>query len=82
MDSAAKSAGERPKFSIKRLQPELAAKIKTAFADFAWSDTSLEKAYAPANQAKFVPISYQQDWPAVREIEERATALLTPSGSS
>jgi phosphonate transport system substrate-binding protein len=65
-----------------QLQPELATKIKTAFLDFAWADTSLEKAYAPANQSKFVPVTYQADWTAVREVEERAAALLKTNGGS
>lgn len=65
-----------------QLQPELAAKIKTAFLDFEWKDSSLEKAYAPAHQSKFVPASYKEDWTAVREVEERAAALLKMNGGS
>lgn len=59
-----------------QLQSELAGKLKIAFLEFEWRDTSLEKAYAPAHQSKFVPVTYQADWTAVREVEERAAALL------
>lgn len=59
-----------------QLRPDLAEKIKTAFLDFNWQDTSLEKAYAAAEQTKFVPVSYQKDWASVREVEEHIDSLL------
>jgi len=60
-----------------RLQPELAAKVKQAFLDFEWKDSSLEKAYAPAGQSKFVSVAYKTDWATVRELEASIAGLLS-----
>ncbi|MDX1947287.1 MAG: PhnD/SsuA/transferrin family substrate-binding protein [Pirellulaceae bacterium] len=62
-----------------QLKPELADKVKEAFLKFPWEGTSLAAAYAPANQTKFVPVSYQKDWQVVREFEERVDKLLETS---
>jgi phosphonate transport system substrate-binding protein len=52
------------------LKPELAKKIKEAFLTFKWEGTGLEKAYLPANQVKFVEVSYKKDWESVRAIDK------------
>ncbi len=59
-----------------QLKPELAAKIKTAFLEFPWAGTSLEKEYAAAGQSKFVAISYKTDWAPIREMDEQASKLM------
>ncbi|WP_254512638.1 PhnD/SsuA/transferrin family substrate-binding protein [Anatilimnocola floriformis] len=59
-----------------QLKPELAEKVKTAFLEFRWAGTSLEKAYAAAQQSRFVPASYQNDWQSVRDIEDQVSSLL------
>lgn len=59
-----------------QLKPELAQKIKTAFLEFPWQDSSLQKAYAAAHQSKFVPVSYKNDWQSVREVEEYLSSLV------
>jgi phosphonate transport system substrate-binding protein len=59
-----------------RLKPELAEKIKKAFFDFRWEGSSLQKAYSPAGQTKFVPISYKEAWAPVREMERSALELV------
>src|SRR5262249_45425964 len=58
------------------LQPDLAKKVKEAFLTFNWAGTALEAAYKPANQTKFVAISYKDDWKAVREIDEAMNQLV------
>jgi phosphonate transport system substrate-binding protein len=59
-----------------QLKPELVQKIKTAFLEFPWQDSSLQKAYAAAKQSKFVPVSYKDDWKSVREVEEHLSSLV------
>ena len=59
-----------------RLKPELAKKLTDAFFDFPWEGSSLQKAYSPAGQTKFVPISYKEDWAPVREMEQSALELV------
>ncbi|QDU31872.1 Phosphate-import protein PhnD precursor [Anatilimnocola aggregata] len=59
-----------------QLHPELVQKVKTAFLDFPWPGTSLEKAYAAAQQSRFVPATYQADWQPVRDVEDHLAALL------
>ena len=59
-----------------QLKPELAAKVKQAFLDFDWKGSSLEKAYAPAHQTKFVAVAYKDAWQSVREVEEKIAGLL------
>jgi len=56
---------------VHNLKPELASRIRSAFLDFNWSGTSLERAYKAANQVKFVPISFKRDWAIVRDIDEQ-----------
>ncbi len=59
-----------------QLQPDLAGKIRQAFLEFDWKGSSLEKAYAPAKQSKFVAVAYKETWQPVREVEEKIAALL------
>jgi phosphonate transport system substrate-binding protein len=55
---------------VYNLKPDLAAKVRDAFLKFDWKGTGLEKSLGPAGQAKFVPISYKDDWKYVREIDQ------------
>jgi len=48
------------------LAPALAAKIKEAFATFAWTGSGLEKEFA---EDKFIPITYRKDWDVVRKVD-------------
>lgn len=59
-----------------RLSPALADKVKAAFLEFNFAGTSLEKAYGPAGQTKFVPIDYREHWASVRETNEFVGTLL------
>lgn len=52
-----------------RLAPPLAKAVRDAFQSFDWSGTSLAKAYASANQARFVPVDYKEHWRAVRAVD-------------
>ena len=54
------------------LKPELAAKVREAFASFKWEGTALLKEFernVPPAQA-FIPITYKGHWQVVREVDE------------
>jgi phosphonate transport system substrate-binding protein len=59
-----------------RLKPELAKKLTDAFFSFSWEGSTLQKAYSPAGQTKFVRISYKDDWAPVRKMESSALELV------
>ena len=61
---------------VYNLKPELAKKVREAFLTFKWEGTSLEKAYAPANQSKFVEVNYKEHWKAVRDVDEAVEELV------
>jgi len=52
------------------LNPELAQQIRAALLSFDWKGTPLEKVYGPAGKARFVPISYKDQWSFVRFIDD------------
>ncbi|MBU2099570.1 MAG: phosphate/phosphite/phosphonate ABC transporter substrate-binding protein, partial [Gammaproteobacteria bacterium] len=52
------------------LSPELSAKIKEAFFSFDWEGSALQREFADAGMAQFIPISYQEHWRVIREIDE------------
>jgi phosphonate transport system substrate-binding protein len=52
------------------LKPALAAEIRGAILDFDWKGTGMEKEFASANQTRFVPVDYKNDWALVRRIDD------------
>lgn len=52
------------------LKPELAAQIREAFFSFNWEGSALQREFADAGMASFIPITYQQQWRVIREIDE------------
>jgi phosphonate transport system substrate-binding protein len=49
------------------LHPELAARVREAFLTFPWEGSELAKAFE--KEAGFIPISYQEHWPVIRQID-------------
>jgi phosphonate transport system substrate-binding protein len=58
------------------LPPEMQAKVKTAFTNFQFADTSVGKRYGPQGKVKFAPVNYEKDWEYVRKIDDTLTHLL------
>jgi phosphonate transport system substrate-binding protein len=56
------------------LKPELADKVKRAFAEFNWEGTELAK---KTGHAKFVPVTYKDDFAAVRQVDSTMAKLDT-----
>lgn len=52
------------------LSPGLSAKIREAFFSFDWEGTALQREFADAGMAQFIPITYKQHWQVIREIDE------------
>jgi phosphonate transport system substrate-binding protein len=57
---------------VYNLKPELAEKVKQAFFTFNWDGTDLLKEFQSSEppQEKFLPITYQQHWQVVRDIDK------------
>lgn len=52
------------------LHPELQSRIRQAFFSFDWEGTALQREFAEAGMAQFLPISYQEHWAVIRTIDE------------
>lgn len=52
------------------LTPELQEKIKEAFFSFDWAGTKLEEEFSKSGEAQFIPITFQEDWSVIRQIDE------------
>ncbi|PMR74508.1 phosphate/phosphite/phosphonate ABC transporter substrate-binding protein [Billgrantia endophytica] len=55
---------------LYNLHPDLAEKIREAFFSFEWEGTALAQEFASADEAQFIPISYQEHWEVIRTINE------------
>jgi phosphonate transport system substrate-binding protein len=56
------------------LKPELAEKIRLAFETFQWdkadgSPSSLKLEFSSSDYARFIPVSYKNDWEIIRQID-------------
>ena len=52
------------------LAPDLVEKIRSAFLEYAWNGTDLEKLFAGSGATKFVPVVYKNDFEWVRLIAD------------
>jgi phosphonate transport system substrate-binding protein len=57
---------------VYNLKPELAEKIKDAFFSFDWQGSALLAEFSTSEppSEQFVPITYQENWSVVREIDQ------------
>ncbi|RKQ73757.1 phosphate/phosphite/phosphonate ABC transporter substrate-binding protein [Oceanibaculum indicum] len=55
---------------VYNLKPELAEKVKQAFATFDWEGSDLKKEFEKSGEAKFIPITYKGHWEVVRKIDQ------------
>lgn len=60
------------------LEPELVAKIHEAFFSFDFAGTTLGDEFAGVS--KFIPITYQDQWAVIRQIQESNGVQYTPQG--
>ncbi|SDX39499.1 phosphonate transport system substrate-binding protein [Roseicitreum antarcticum] len=51
------------------LHPDLQEKIGEAFFSFDWTGTTMETEFQNSGEAQFIPITYQEYWSVIREID-------------
>jgi len=54
---------------VYNLKPELQDKIREAFFSFDWEGTKLQKEFEKSGEAKFIPITFKEDWDVIRKID-------------
>lgn len=59
------------------LTPELQEKIKDAFFSFEWAGSKLEEEFSKSGEAKFVPITFKDNWAVIRQIDEASGVEYT-----
>ncbi|WP_299754689.1 phosphate/phosphite/phosphonate ABC transporter substrate-binding protein [uncultured Chloroflexus sp.] len=55
---------------VYNLTPELAAKVREAFATFNWEGSSLQQEFSKSGEAQFIPITYKEHWEVIRQIDK------------
>lgn len=55
---------------VYNLKPELQDKIREAFFSFNWDGTKLQKEFEKSGEAKFIPITFKEDWEVIRKIDD------------
>ncbi len=56
--------------TVYNLHPELQEKIRSAFFSFDWTGTALEAEFSRSGEAQFIPITFQEHWSVIRQIDE------------
>ena len=52
------------------LAPEVANKVREAFATFNWEGSNLLTEFSKSGEEKFIPINYKEDWQVIRDIDK------------
>jgi phosphonate transport system substrate-binding protein len=52
------------------LTPELQEAIREAFFSFDWEGTALMEEFGRNGESQFIPITFQEDWAVIRQIDE------------
>ena len=59
------------------LTPELQEKIKEAFFSFEWEGTKLAEEFSQSGESQFIPITFQDNWSVIRQIDEASGVSYT-----
>ncbi|MBX3582903.1 MAG: phosphate/phosphite/phosphonate ABC transporter substrate-binding protein [Rhizobiaceae bacterium] len=59
------------------LTPELQEKIKEAFFSFPWEGSKLQEEFSKSGEAKFIPITFKDNWAVIRQIDEASGVSYT-----
>jgi phosphonate transport system substrate-binding protein len=54
---------------VHNLTPDLQESIREAFFSFDWAGSSLEAEFSRSGEAQFIPITFQENWSVIREID-------------
>ena len=55
---------------VYNLTPELQEKIREAFFSFEWEGSALAEEFGRSGEEQFIPITFQEDWAIIRQIDE------------
>ena len=56
--------------TVYNLHPDLEESIREAFFSFDWEGTALQAEFQNSGEAQFIPITFQEHWAVVRQIDE------------
>ena len=56
--------------TVYNLHPELQEQIQEAFFTFDWEGTGLEQEFGAQGETQFIPITFQEHWSVIRQINE------------
>ncbi|MDO5529019.1 MAG: phosphate/phosphite/phosphonate ABC transporter substrate-binding protein [Paracoccus sp. (in: a-proteobacteria)] len=62
---------------VYNLTPELQEKIQEAFFSFDWEGTGLEQEFSAQGETQFIPITFQEHWSVIRQIDEAMGVTYT-----
>lgn len=55
--------------TVFNLHPDLQEKVQEAFFSFDWTGTSMEEEFRNSGEAQFIPITFQENWSVIRQID-------------
>lgn len=55
--------------TVFNLHPDLQEKIQEAFFSFEWEGTGLEREFGAQGESQFIPITFQENWSVIRQID-------------
>ena len=55
---------------VYNLAPDIAARVRKAFASFDWRGTRLLEEFKKSGEEQFIPISYKEHWEVIRRIDK------------
>ncbi len=56
--------------TVYNLHPDLQEKVQEAFFTFDWEGTGLEREFGAQGETQFIPITFQEHWSVIRQINE------------
>ena len=62
---------------VYNLTPELQEKIQEAFFSFEWEGTALKQEFGQNGEEQFIPITFQEEWAVIRQIDEASGVTYT-----
>ena len=55
--------------TVYNLHPDLQDQIRDAFFSFEWEGTGLEREFGAQGESQFIPITFQENWSVIRQID-------------
>ena len=62
---------------VYNLAPELQEKIQESFFTYDWEGTALKEEFGRSGEDQFIPITFQENWAVVRQIDEAMGVTYT-----